>query len=89
VVAALFAAFVTAAAVARDSWQSLLGGDAAASPERPPKHRQGPQGAPRAVADLLVPAIDAKMTKEQLSFWIDVVKKQKQNMLRARSTRRS
>jgi hypothetical protein len=41
---------------------------------------------PRAVANLLVPAIDAN---EQLSFWIDVVKKQKQNMLRARSTRRS
>ena len=32
---------------------------------------------PPAVASLILPAVDTKVTKEQLAFWIDVMKKQK------------
>jgi NitT/TauT family transport system substrate-binding protein len=34
---------------------------------------------PAAVANLILPALDTKVTKEQLAFWIDVMRKQ--NML--------
>ncbi len=34
---------------------------------------------PPAIANLILPAVDTKVTKEQLAFWIDVMKKQ--NML--------
>jgi NitT/TauT family transport system substrate-binding protein len=34
---------------------------------------------PQAIANLILPAVDTKVTKEQLAFWVDVMKKQ--NML--------
>ena len=32
---------------------------------------------PPAIANLILPTVDTKVTKEQLAFWIDVMKKQK------------